>query len=199
MTDEKRMRLFRVTTDRTTVRNEPGTFFIGSLFKGDHFYVEHRHASDPQWAWGYGGRQFQSFGWVRLTGRFTPEDNEENISRRYHKEVEDFLKGGGRRRRSIVNYARDPLPPPGSTAATRHVHIIRGTPFFLNHANGAGKSRGRAGLIATLTPGKKVSWRYLTKDNFHAVVYHPLGYPLKNHGKWGFIMNDSNVKIDPPL
>lgn len=199
MTVEKRLGLFRVKVPRTTVRNEPGSFFIGSLFAGEHFYVEHRHGPDPRWAWGYGGSQFQSFGWVRLPGRFTPEDNQEGRSKLYAAKVEEFLKRGGHRRRDIWDYAKAPLPPPMSQAATRRVNILASTPFFLNRSHGAGKSRGMAGIPASLTPGKRVGWRYVTRDGLLAVVYHPLGVPVKYHGKWGFIKNDSRVSVDPPL
>jgi hypothetical protein len=49
----------------TTIRDFGGSFFFGTLFPGDVFYVDDTAPERPGWVWGYAaGRGYEGPGWV---------------------------------------------------------------------------------------------------------------------------------------
>jgi hypothetical protein len=208
MMNKKQLGLFKVKAKRVTVRSKPGSFFIGTLFEDDYFYIEHVHKTDHQWVWGYGGKHYKNFGWVRLGGRFDPENNQKAIADKYGQKIADSLKRGEHRNKRVEQFAStlEPgLPPPFSRSATGSVYFLPNTFFtiYLNYSDGVGKNVNKLENLPFHVD--KVSWRYMTKDTkMHCVVWHPPGLSMKRqpgqehsdafgHGKWGFIKNDANI------
>lgn len=207
---DKQLGLFQVTTERVTVRTEPGSYFIGSLFKGDYFYAEHvhvghdKHTHKPthRWVWGYGGGSYKGFGWVNF-GKHYPMAiiDEVNKSNEFEEKIKIYLKNNFRNKtiQQIATNHGLGFPPDKSNSATGNIHLAHSsTPLYLNQTNGIGRDHGRKGtnLASHVNKGQRLSWRYFAKDEkLHCVDFHPTGEPVKYHGKWGFIKNDAIASI----
>jgi hypothetical protein len=187
--------VYEVTAPATTMRSARGSWFIGTLAKGDHFY---HHHSDPSrkdhWVWGYtkhGYGCLSGFGWVSLDDlelvKKSPPQLDDSVRRELQEPKElmstDFTS----------KYAHPShLPTTRSDDAEWQVTIKKGAtvPFYINERDGRPLAnqlhRTRPQLTST-DDGQKLKVRYLVKQNPNLMVVN-----LAGAGHWGFILKQGD-------
>jgi hypothetical protein len=186
--------VYQVTDTTTTMRSARGSWFIGTLSKGDHFY---HYFSDPtregQWIWGYTPHRYgclDGFGWVSLDDlaplKQNPPQLDESVRR--HLQTRQRLMGTDFTDQHAHASHR---PTVGSDGAEWKVTIKSGAtvPFYINQRDGrpAANQLHRAKPQLTSADDGSVRVRYLVRENPNLMVAD-----LAGTGYWGFILKQGD-------
>jgi hypothetical protein len=199
---EPKIVVYKVRDDTTTMRSARGSWFIGTLSKGDHFY---HHPSDPtregNWVWGFTPHRYgclKGFGWVSLDDlellSQKPPNLDETVQRKLQTPPKPKLMG----EEFTSRHAHDShLPTPKSNAAEWKVTIKKGAivPFYINQRDGqpvADQFHRTHPKLTSGDDGNKLKIRYLVRQNPNLMVADVGGT-----GKWGFILKQGdNFSVD---
>jgi hypothetical protein len=195
--------VYKVRDDTTTMRSgvtAKGSWFIGTLSKGDRFY---HYWSDPtrigKWIWGhtphgYGcldGRGWVSVDDLELVNEKLPDLD--NSVRQKLREPHNWTGDEFTNRFAHESH----LPTDKSKGAEWKVTIKQGAivPFYINQRDGqpvAGQLHRTHPKLTSADDGSKLKVRYLLKKNPNLMVADIVGA-----GSWGFILKQGdNFTVD---
>lgn len=192
--------VYRVRDSTTTMRSAHGSWFIGTLSKGDHFY---HYYSDPtrdgKWIWGYTPHRYgclHGLGWVSVDDLEMLDQKPPNLDDSIHRDLQAPKRLMGIEFTS--RYADDShLPTDKSDQAEWKVTIKKGVtvPFYINQRDGhpvPSQLHPAKPQLTSADDGEKLKVRYLVKEHPNLMVADFAG-----KGHWGFILKQGdNFTVD---
>jgi hypothetical protein len=190
--------------ERTTMRSSYKSWFIGTLFHGEHFFRIHAdHTHEHGYVWGYshnGYGPYGGYGWVEASDLKDPLPATRRLDESVMRKLNHPISKRGPH--FYHKYARPPYPPHGSNQARGKVEIKRGVeiPFYGNyHFHKSGVAGRQHPQHPFLTHNDDVRFRYVVRTNPHLIVvdyyrhhFHGHDEPKSGDGIWGVIMRHAH-------